>query len=396
MSDEPYHNQPIESSEVSDEPNHIYEAAIVGAGPIGIELAIGLKQAGIKNLLHLEAGQVGSTIEWWGPGTQFFSSPERIEIAGVAMPSVAQTKATREEYLAYLRAVVRQFNLHIRTRTRVTKITSLENHLFEIHPVKSTHGVGGPAEAQYANLEHAKNADAKIFRAKNIILAIGDMHQPRLLNIPGENLPHVSHYLGDLHQYFRERALVVGGKNSAVEAAIRLYRLGAEVTLSYRGKEFDPKRVKYWLKPELEWLILKRRITYFPFTQVREITEQYVTLESSNHDQQKNNSEQAPQPINVSAHHVLLMTGYIQNPSLFQSLGITLLGEEQAPKFNRQTMETNIPGVFVAGTGAGGSQKHARYFIENTHIHVQRIVAALTGKDLAWTTDPDFTSLEES
>lgn len=391
MTTEPHNNQDHNPDNAS---SPIYEAAIVGAGPIGIELAVGLKQAGLKNLAHLEAGQVGATIEWWAPGTQFFSSPERIEIAGVAMPSVAQTKATREEYLAYLRAVVRQFHLSIRTHTRVTKINPLENHPFEIHTARSTHGVGGPAEAPYTKSENI-HADHEVFHAKNIILAIGDMHQPRLLNIPGESLPHVSHYLGDLHQYFQQRVLVVGGKNSAVEAAIRLYRLGAKVTLSYRGKEFDPKRVKYWLKPELEWLIHKKRIAFFPFTNVREITEQNVALQSTNPDQQHNH-DQSPQRINVSADHVLLMTGYIQNPSLFQSLGITLHGEEHAPKFNRQTMETKIPGVYVAGTGAGGSQKHARLFIENTHIHVKRIVNALTGQDPAWTTDPDFASLEES
>lgn len=366
-------------------PNEAVDAVIIGAGPIGLEMAVALKHAGVS-YAHFEAGQIGSTFQWWAPGTRFFSSPERIEIAGLPMALTHQDKATREEYLSYLRAVVRQFDLKIQTYTRVTHITR-ERDDFAVAASRSSHGVGGHGEGRS---DHAlrgvalASSQPPTHRARNIILTIGDMHRPRLLNIPGENLPHVSHYFSDPHEYYRRRVLIVGGKNSAVEATLRLYRVGANVTISYRGESFDPKRVKYWLRPELEWLISKNRIAFHPRTCVKAIHLDHVELQNESSD-----------ITNIEADLVLLLTGYEQDSQLFEQLGIELHGEELAPRFDLHTMQTNIPRVFVAGTAAGGSQKRARLFIENSHVHVRRILRAITQQDVPWQTDRDFGELEQ-
>src|SRR5690606_4633776 len=196
-----------------------------------IELAVALKRAGVE-YLHVDAGQVGSTMQWWAPGTQFFSSPERIAISGVPLLTANQQKATREEYLSYLRGVVEQFDLEVRTYERVVGIERLaeENKEKETSP--------GKAMPRFEITTRSRRGERRC-RARHLVLAIGDMQRPRRLGMPGEDLPHVSHYLQDPHVYFRTDVLIVGGKNSAVEAAIRLYRAGSRVTLSYRGSELD-------------------------------------------------------------------------------------------------------------------------------------------------------------
>jgi len=339
---------------------HKTDIALIGAGPIGIELAAALKAAHLE-YIHLEAGQIGSTMQWWAPGTKYFSSPERISIAGVPLIVPDQEKATRENYLDYLLAVVGTHQLKINTYTRVTSIEKIEDG-FQVHTIRSFHGVGGPDELQFDSKQHSKS---ETFHAKRIVLAIGDMHTPRMLNVPGETLPHVSHYLGDVHQYANQRVLIVGGKNSAVEAAIRLFRAGADVTMSYRGDSFDPDRIKYWLHPEIEYLIKKNKIRFIPNSTVESITPQSVQLNTSD---------------KVDADFVLLLTGYKQDQSLFEELGIELLGEDRKPKMCLKTMETNVPGVFVAGTATAGSQMRTKVFIETSHIHVDRIVAALQNR----------------
>ncbi|HVR42002.1 MAG TPA: NAD(P)-binding domain-containing protein [Thermoanaerobaculia bacterium] len=328
------------------------DVLLVGAGPIGIEMAVALKAGGFE-YAHLDAGQIGSTISWYAPQTHFFSSPERIEIAGVPLQTLDQTKATREEYLAYLRAVVLQFGLEIHTFERVGSIARGRDGTFDA-------ASRGPA-------------GARRWRARRVVLAIGDMHRPRLLGVPGEELPHVSHYFGDPHLYFRRRVLIVGGKNSAVEAAIRCVRVGAEVSLSYRGSELDAERVKFWLLPEIRSMIREGRVRFLPRSCVREIRGGSVVLGTPDRS-----ADEAG--IRVDADAVLLLTGYEQDPDLFEQLGVTLEGERRAPRFDETTMETDLAGVFVAGTATAGTQLGGvREFIETSHVHVPRIVAALRG-----------------
>ncbi|HJT17323.1 MAG TPA: NAD(P)-binding domain-containing protein [Thermoanaerobaculia bacterium] len=315
-----------------------HHVAVIGAGPIGLELAVALKQAGI-DYVQLDAGQIGSTIEWYPPQMLFHSSSDRLALAGMPIQTANQQKITREEFLAYLRALVLNFGLTVRTYERVLKIEKG----FILHTTASQ------------------------IRADIIVLAIGAFHAPRLIDVPGEDLPHVSHYLRDPHHYFGKRLLIVGGRNSAVEAAVRCHRAGADVTLAYRGEDFDPKVVKFWLLPEVRALIRDGHVRFLPRTCVRAIEPGRVLLDDW-----------------VPADFVLLMTGYRQDPTLFEMLGVQLQGAERAPLHDPATMETNVPGVFIAGTAVAGTPpRKVSVIVETCHVHVPRIVAAITGRRVA-------------
>jgi thioredoxin reductase (NADPH) len=195
------------------------------------------------------------------------------------------------------------------------------------------------------------------------------MHAPRLLNVPGEDLPHVSHYLGDPHKYFGKRLLIVGGRNSAVEAAVRCQRAGAGVTISYRQDDFDPKVVKFWLLPEVRALIRDDKVRFLPRTSVVEIRGGTVLL----------SPEQE-----IAADFVLLMTGYRQDTKLFDMLGVKLEGTAREPVHDPDTMETNVPGVFIAGTAVAGTPpRKVAVIVETCHVHIPRIVAAINGRRVA-------------
>jgi thioredoxin reductase (NADPH) len=319
-----------------------HHVAVIGAGPIGLELAVALKQAGI-DYVQIDAGQIGSTIEWYPPQMLFHSSSDRLALAGLPIQTANQQKITREEFLAYLRALVQYFGLTVRTYERVVDIKKSPDG-FELQTT------------------------AGRLRADIVVLAIGAFHAPRLINVPGEDLPHVSHYLGDPHKYFGKRLLIVGGRNSAVEAAVRCHRAGADVTISYRGSDFDPKVVKFWLLPEVRALIRDGYVRFLPRTSMEEILPGKVRLSSGE----------------IPAEFVLLMTGYRQDPRLFEMLGVTLQGDERAPVHDPETMETNVPGVFIAGTAVAGTPpRKVSVIVETCHVHVPRIVAAITGRRVA-------------
>jgi len=369
-----------------------FEVAIVGAGPIGLETAVALRRAGVS-YVHLEAGAIGSTMGWWAPGTRYFSSPERIAIAGVPLVVAGEEKATREEYLRYLRQVALEFSLEVRTFERVVD-TGREGDRFLLRTRRSAHGVGGPAEladvlgaggeGRGACAGGAWGADDfRIYSVRSVVLAIGNMHRPRMLGVPGERLPHASHYLEDPHTYFGKRVVVVGGRNSGVEAAIRLHRAGAWVTVCQRRAELERERIKYWLLPELEWLIEKEMIGFAPSSEVREIRPDVVIIERDGRRSE------------IAADFVLLLTGYVQDPALFGMLGVELFGPERRPRLDSATMQSSVPGVYIAGTAVGGSQDRTRVFIENSHEHVAKIARALTGRDVGVREAVVFEGLEE-
>jgi thioredoxin reductase (NADPH) len=320
-----------------------HQVIIVGAGPIGLELHVVLKQLGV-DVLHLEAGAIGQTVTWYPKQASFFSSPERIAIAGVPLNTPDQTKATREQYLAYLRGVVQQFDLPIATHEPVRRAERRGDGTFAIHTKQRT-----------ATCDH-------------LVLAIGDMHLPRELGIEGEDLPHVSHYFDEPHGYFQRDLLIVGGRNSAAEAALRCHRAGANVALSYRGDSLDDNGIKYWLLPELKALIKANEIAYYPETEPVAITDTSVTLKKGSGTVSE-----------VAADHVLLLTGYRQDKTLFEMLGVELIGENRSPSIDTQTMQTNVERVYIAGTAAAGTQQRFKLFIENCHVHAAKIAQAITG-----------------
>ncbi|HRK32377.1 MAG TPA: NAD(P)-binding domain-containing protein [Tepidisphaeraceae bacterium] len=328
--------------------SEVFDAVIVGAGPIGIELAVRLKQAKLR-YAHFDARQVGYTISWFPPLTHFFSSNERIAIAGVPLQTATQEKATREEYLAYLRSIVLQFDLKIHTYEPVTSIAR-------------------QADGAFALTTRPRGGQTRMMRAKNVILCTGGTDRPRRLGIPGENLPHVSSYFQDPHAYFQQNTLIIGGKNSAVESALRCHHAGARVTISYRRERLPQKSIKYWLMPEIEGLNESKRIAVHFSTVPVAITPTHVTLRRQN------------DTFDVPADFVLSLIGYEQDNALLKQVGVELHGESQTPRFDPQTMQTNIPGIYVAGTAVGGTQDRYTVFIENCHVHVDRIVSAVTGR----------------
>jgi thioredoxin reductase (NADPH) len=340
------------------------DIALIGAGPLGLEMAVALRQAQL-HYTHIEAGQIGATIQWWAPGTRWFSSPERISIAGVPLITPNQEKASREEYLAYLRSVALQFHLDVHTYTRVTHIerTPLQppgpDHRFRLTLQKSVRG--------------QPLGEARTLTAGRVILSTGGTERPNLLGVPGENLPHVSHYFQDPHTYFQKNLLIVGGRNSAVEAALRCHRAGARVHFSYRRDSVDARDIKYWLYPEFSSLIKSGHITAHYNTVVTEIAPAHVTLADSTQS-----GAVAPQRLPMD--FVLLMTGYEADMSLAQMAGVTLNGDQLLPTYNADTMETNIPNLYVAGTAIAGTQRRYKVFLENCHAHVARILAHLTGQ----------------
>ena len=330
-----------------------YEVAIIGAGPIGLELAVSLKRAGV-NYLHLDANQIGHTMTWWPRNTSFFSTTERLAIAGVPIVSDTQNRTTGEAYLSYLRSIVEMFDLQIRTH----------------EPVVSVERSGGmfKLKSRSKGVEHA-------YGAKRVVLAIGDMHWANKLNIPGEDLPHVTHYFRDPHDYFRKRVLIVGGRNTAAEAALRSWRAGAEVTMSYRRPDFSNSRIKHWLQPDLEAQFEAGGIQFLGETTPVEITEKHVVLMPT----VDGVADLTAEPILHETDFVLLATGFRGDQSLLHQLGVVVTGENHVPTFDEETMETNVPGVYLCGTVAAGVQQRYTLFIENCHEHVGRIVADITG-----------------
>lgn len=330
------------------------DVAVVGAGPIGIEMAIALERAGIDYVLF-EGSQIGAAISRWPRHTHFYSTPEHVALAGVPVHNVDQLPLTGEQYLAYLRMLVEMFNLRLHNYEPVTSLERADGG-FVLHT--------RPLRGERA------------YHARRVILTTGGMAGPRLLDIPGEDLPHVSHYFRDPHAYFQTRLLVAGGKNSALESALRSWRAGAEVTISYRRPAFDYDRVKPHLAQDMQTRLENGEIQFLPGTIPVRITPDYVELAYT---------DAQFQPTTETFRHatdfVLLNTGFVADMALFRQAGVTLQGEQQIPVYDEETMETDVPGLYVAGTAAGGTQVKFEFFISTCHDHVANIMRHITGED---------------
>jgi thioredoxin reductase (NADPH) len=337
-----------------EDPTTRAEVAIIGGGPIGLELAAALQEMDFSYLLF-EARQIGHTISTWPRHTHFYSTAERIAIAGVPIPFADHAHITGEQYLAYLRAVVQQFELQINAYERVIALER-SGDAFELGTESRT--------------------GEQTYRAQQVVLATGDMSWANELSIPGEDLPHVTHRLDDPHRYFSQRLLVVGGGNSALEFAARCWRAGAEVTLSYRRAKFNPLFVKSALMEDFRTLTREEKITFLPRTVPIEIGPRYVTL-APTRDGEPTDGERTRH----RADFVLLCTGYRADLSLFKQAGVTLDGRGRVPRFDPEMMETDVPALYVAGTAANGDRGRHKLFIETTHHHVTKIVKHISGKE---------------
>lgn len=329
------------------------EVAIIGGGPIGIELAIAFQRLGVDYKLF-EAKQIGNEFTKWPPHTHFFSTNEHIALGGIPIQNMDQQSITGEAYLAYLRMVVEIFDLTLHTYEPVEKIDRTADNFM----LTTSHRTG-----------------VRTYQAKYVVVAMGNMDKPRLLNIPGENLPHVTHYFPGPHPYFRNRLLIVGGKNSAIEAALRCWRAGVDVAHSYRRSDFDWDRIKPHLSGDIQDRHRKNEIKLHRSTIPVKITPSYVELATT---------DDGMTPTGKTIRHfcdfVLLATGFVANMSLLHHAGVQLNGTVHKPTYDPETMESNVSGLFIAGTTAGGTQTTVTHYITTSHIHVERIVKAITGQ----------------
>jgi thioredoxin reductase (NADPH) len=331
----------------------VTEVTIIGGGPIGIEIAITLQRAGVDAILF-EGRQIGHAISKWPHHTHFYSTPEHVALAGMPVHNLDQQPVTGEHYLAYLRMLVEYFDLNLHNYEPVLSVTRRRDG-FTLH-TRTRRG-------------------ERSYHCSHVIVATGGMAAPRLLGIPGEDLPHVSHYFPGPHPYFRTRLLVVGGKNSALESALRCWRAGAEVTISYRRPAFDFDVVKPHLADDVSTRIEKGEIEFLPSTVPVEITPEHVVLAATTDDFTPNGDT-----FTHEIDFVLLATGFVADMTLLEQAGVELRGAERAPLYNPRTLETNVPGLYVAGTAVAGTQVRFKHFISTSHDHVGKIVKALTGR----------------
>lgn len=322
---------------------------VVGAGPIGLETAAVLAEEG-HQVVVVDAGPVGATIaRTFPPNTRFFTSPERLAIRGWPVPSTTQEKTNGEEYLAFLRSFVAGKGLDVRTFTQVVGISG-ERGAFEVATLTPD---GTPGT----------------IRCAVIVLATGGTDHPRRLGVPGEDLAMVHHYLGDPHRFFGRRVLVVGGRNSAAESALRLYRVGSQVHLAHRQPQLY-ERVKHWIRPDVESLLAEGEIVGHMPRLVTRIEPGCVTLTDAEGVIEEH----------VAVDDVLLQIGYEQDGAVFGLAGVATELSTGAPVLDEATMESSVPGIYVVGTASAGTQDHFGVFIENSHQHADRVAAALAGR----------------
>ena len=316
---------------------HKLDIIIIGGGPIGLACALEAKKAGLSFLI-LEKGALVNSLFNYPVNMTFFSTSERLEIGGIPFVS-NNPKPSRSEALEYYRrvAVSNKINIHLFEKVESVK---KENDQFRIITTKSE------------------------YSAANIIIATGFYDIPYLLNIPGEELPKVTHYYKDPHYYAFQKVLVIGAMNSAVDAALETWRKGAEVTMVIRQPEIG-ERVKYWVKPDIENRIKEGSIKAYFNSTVMAIRETEVDI-------------QTPEGlITIPNDWVIAMTGYQPDLSFLQKLGIELSDDDvRKPVINDTTHETNIPGIFLAGVICGGMNTH-RLFIENSREHAENIIQAI-------------------
>jgi thioredoxin reductase (NADPH) len=322
---------------------NLYDVICIGAGPTGLACAIEAKRAGMSALV-IDKGCLCNSLYHYPTNMNFFTTPERMEIGDIPM-TISGGKPTRVEALKYYRRAVEHYGIALRLYERVERIDGKEGD-FVVH-AKTDSG-----DRQY--------------HGKKIVIATGYYDLPNPLGIPGEDLPNVSHYFTDPHPFWNQQVVVIGGKNSAAEAALELFRGGAHVTLIHRGPEMG-KSLKYWVKPDIENRIHAGEIRAMFNSHVTRIEPHQVLVQNSNHETA------------VPAVQVFAMTGYHPDFSFLERQGIELDPETRRPKVNSETLETNRPGIYVAGVVVGGKNT-SDIFIENGRFHGRQIAAAMVGK----------------
>lgn len=320
-----------------------YDVLIIGGGPIGLATGLAARQAGLSYLI-VEKGCLVNSLYHYPIFMTFFSTSEKLEIGGVPFVSV-NPRPTRNEALEYYRRVAQSNALNIRLFETVTDVQHAEN-----------------GEARF-RIKTSKSE----YLAENVVVATGFYDLPVPMHIPGEALPKVTHYYRDPHFYAGMKVVVVGANNSSVDAALETYRKGAEVTMVVRGAGIG-ERVKYWVRPDVENRIAEGSIRAFFNSELLEIREHAVVLATPDG------------PLTLENDFVIAATGYQPNFSFLRQLGVQLADDAGlCPAYDPATQESNVPGLYLAGVVCGGMNTHV-WFIENSRIHAQQIVADIVGK----------------
>jgi len=320
-----------------------YDVICIGAGPTGLACAIEAKRAGMRPLV-IDKGYLCNSLYHYPTNMNFFTTPERMEIGDLPM-TISGGKPTRPEALKYYRRAVEHYGIEVRQRERVDLIEGSDG-AFIVHTATDS----GPRK----------------YHAHKIVIATGYYDFPNLLGIPGEDLPHVSHYFTDPHPYWNQDVVVIGAKNSAAEAALELFRGGARVTLVHRDAAVG-KSLKFWVKPDIENRIAAGEIRAMFLSTVTRIEPHRVWVKNSNHEAA------------IPAEQVFAMTGYHPDYTFLEKQGIRLDRETRKPEIDPETLETNRKGIYVAGVVVGGKQT-SDIFIENGRFHGRQIITAMSGK----------------
>jgi len=318
--------------------------AIVGAGPTGIACAVELGRRGIAAVCY-DRGHILDSIYHFPEEMRWFSTRDLLDIADVPF-GVPDAHPTRLETLAYYRGVAEKFRVQVVAETEIVAV--------EPRP-------GGGLDVSAAGKHGARR-----FGASAAILATGFFGNPRRLGVPGEELPHVHRRFVSGYPFHDRDVVVIGVKNSASEAALDLYRHGARVMLVVRGPAIS-ERVKYWIKPDLENRILAGAIRAIFQAKILEITPDAVRVESPA-------GFESPR-----ADAVFPLIGYQPDFSLFERCGIRLEGPQRIPAHDPNTLESNVPDLYLAGAILGGTEV-GHIFIENSRHHAALIAGAIEGR----------------
>lgn len=311
------------------------DVIIIGAGPIGLACGIEAKKAGLRYLV-IEKGCLVNSLYNYPNNMTFFSTSDRLEIGEVPFIS-NNAKPTRPEALEYYRRVCTSWQLNVKLYEPVEAVQKQEDGEFEITTSKS------------------------VYTSKAVILALGFYDLPYPLKVEGEDLPKVKHYYDEPHPYFAQKIAVIGAANSAVDVALETWRKGADVTMIVRSAAFGDN-VKYWARPDIENRIKEGSIKAYFSSVVKKITPHTIEV-------------QTPQGVvSLENDYVLAMTGYQPPFAFMKSAGVEFMQDEaHTPVYNSETMESNVPGLFLAGVVIGGLQTN-KWFIENSRVHAGQII----------------------
>ncbi len=323
----------------------LYDLVVVGAGPAGLATAIAAKKRHLSCLV-LEKGAIVNTLLHFPTNMVFFTTPELLEIGGLPFVTPYE-KPTRLESLRYYRRVVDTYELAVDLDETVSAIKLDEEQ----------------GRRELVVTTHSDKRGTRHLRARAVVMATGAYDLPNKLGIPGEDLPHVSHYYSEAHPFYRKHVVIVGGANSTADAALDLYRAGARVTVVHRNAEFS-KSIKYWVKPDLENRIKEGSIAARMEAHIVRITPSTVVI------------EQHGQAEEMVADAVFLLTGYHADTKLFESAGVRFDPLNLTPDFDPDTFETNVPGLYVVGQVTTG-RNSGRIFIENGRFHGERVVEVI-------------------